>query len=52
MALATLAAAAVPLGNIVVNLRELYEIGSVLDHLQDLVNAPAESAGSEVPAGP
>ena len=53
VALATLAAAAaVPLGNIAVNLRELYEIGSVLDHLQDLVNAPAESAGSEVPAGP
>jgi len=52
VALAALAAAAaVPLGNIAVNLRELYEIGSVLDHLQDLVNAPAES-GSEVPAGP
>ncbi|GIH27750.1 peptidase C39 [Acrocarpospora phusangensis] len=44
VALAALAAAALgPLGAIATHLREFYEIGSVLDHLQDLAEAPVES---------
>ncbi|MBO3746199.1 peptidase domain-containing ABC transporter [Streptosporangiaceae bacterium NEAU-GS5] len=44
VALAALAAAAmIPIGGMATHLRELYEIGSVLDHLQDLADAPAES---------
>jgi ABC-type bacteriocin/lantibiotic exporter with double-glycine peptidase domain len=44
VAVAGLAAAAItPLGNLATDLRQLNEIGSVLDHLEDLADAPAES---------
>jgi ABC-type bacteriocin/lantibiotic exporter with double-glycine peptidase domain len=52
VALAGLAAAAVvPLGSIATNLRDLYEIGSILDHLQDLADAPAEARDDQRPIG-
>jgi ABC-type bacteriocin/lantibiotic exporter with double-glycine peptidase domain len=52
VAIAGLAAAAVvPLGNIATNLRDLYQIGSILDHLEDLADAPAESRDDQPQIG-